>query len=148
MYTTNRHELWHARKAWPGTLVGPCLLTCGPCGWYLRSTPIHNTTPQAWGDGRSKWPTDWFHSLNMELDLQSLFGLLCTAVLIGWHPATPPLSPPLGLFTRAQFVSQDRRRLFVTPLIGTNGCSLFLPNMATKFSFSRVFGSQNTTYWG
>ncbi len=25
----------------------------------------------------------------MELDLQSLFGLLCTAVLIGWDPATP-----------------------------------------------------------
>ena len=24
--------------------------------------------------------------LNMELDLQSLFGLLCTAVLIGWDP--------------------------------------------------------------
>jgi hypothetical protein len=26
--------------------------------------------------------------LNMELDLQSLFGLLCTAVLIGRYPAT------------------------------------------------------------
>jgi hypothetical protein len=26
----------------------------------------------------------------MELDLQSLFGLLCTAVLIGGDPATPP----------------------------------------------------------
>ncbi len=47
MYTTVRHELRHARKAWPGTLVDPGLLSCGPCGWYLRSTPIHNTTPQA-----------------------------------------------------------------------------------------------------
>ncbi len=28
----------------------------------------------------------------MELDLQSLFGLMCTAVLIGWDPATSP--PP------------------------------------------------------
>jgi hypothetical protein len=27
----------------------------------------------------------------MELDLQSLFGLLCTAVLIGCDPATSPL---------------------------------------------------------
>ncbi len=27
---------------------------------------------------------------NMELDLQSLFGLLGTAVLIGWDPAPPP----------------------------------------------------------
>jgi hypothetical protein len=25
--------------------------------------------------------------IRMELDLQSLFGLLCTAVLIGWDPA-------------------------------------------------------------
>jgi hypothetical protein len=29
--------------------------------------------------------------LKIELDLQSLFGLLCTAVLIGRDPATPPL---------------------------------------------------------
>ncbi len=53
------------------------------------------------------------HKLNMELDLQSLFGLLCTAVLIGRDPATPPL-PPLGSYTRALLVSQDRRHLFVT----------------------------------
>jgi hypothetical protein len=26
----------------------------------------------------------------MELDFQSLFGLLCTAVFIGFDPATPP----------------------------------------------------------
>ncbi len=30
----------------------------------------------------------------MELDLQSLFGLLCTAALIGWDPARPQLPPP------------------------------------------------------
>ncbi len=40
--------------------------------------------------------------LNMELDLQSLFGLLCTAVLlIGWDPATTPLPPHLGSYSRA-----------------------------------------------
>jgi hypothetical protein len=33
----------------------------------------------------------------MELDLQSLFGLLCTAVLIGRDPATPPPLPAFGL---------------------------------------------------
>jgi hypothetical protein len=27
MYTTIRHELRHARKAWPGILVDPCLLS-------------------------------------------------------------------------------------------------------------------------
>ena len=48
----------------------------------------------------------------MELDLQSLFGLLCTAVLIGWDPATPPLHP------WALLVRQDRQHLFVTPWFG------------------------------
>ncbi len=50
----------------------------------------------------------------MELDLPSLFGLLCTAVLIGWDPATPP-PPHLGSYTRALLVSQDRRHLLVIP---------------------------------
>jgi hypothetical protein len=49
----------------------------------------------------------------MELDLQSLFGLLCTAVLIGLDPATAPSPPPS--FGRYLLVSQDRRHLFVTP---------------------------------
>ncbi len=31
------------------------------------------------------------------LDLQSLFGLLCTAALIGLDPATSPLPPAFGL---------------------------------------------------
>ncbi len=57
--------------------------------------------------------------LNMELDLQSLFRLLCT-VLIGWDPTTPPPPPPhLGSYTRALLVSIDRGHLFVTP------CSIF-----------------------
>jgi hypothetical protein len=54
----------------------------------------------------------------VELDFQSLIGLLCTAALIGWDPATPPpssLPPHMGSYTRALLVSQDRRHLFVTP---------------------------------
>ncbi len=51
------------------------------------------------------------HWLNMEVDLQSLFGLLCTAVLIGWDPAIPPFPPHLGSHTRALLVSQARRYL-------------------------------------
>ncbi len=54
----------------------------------------------------------------MELDLQSLFGLLCIAVLIFWRTRnSPPPPPPFGLtYEGALLVSQDRRHLFVTPL--------------------------------
>ncbi len=56
------------------------------------------------------------HGLNIELDIQSLFGILCTAVRIGWDPAIPPPPPRhLGSYTRAPLVSQDRRHLFVNP---------------------------------
>ncbi len=56
------------------------------------------------------------YRLNIEIDLQSLHGLLCTALLIGWDPATPPFPPPqLGSYTRALLVSQDRRHLFFNP---------------------------------
>ncbi len=27
VYTKHSHELRHARKAWPATLIGPCILT-------------------------------------------------------------------------------------------------------------------------
>jgi hypothetical protein len=48
-------------------------------------------------------------------DLQNLFGLLCTAVLIGWDPQLPPSRPHLGSYTSALLVGQDRRHLFVSP---------------------------------
>jgi hypothetical protein len=51
----------------------------------------------------------------MELDLQSLFGLLCTAVLIGLEPATSHFIQHLGSCTRALLVSLERRHVFVTP---------------------------------
>ncbi len=46
------------------------------------------------------------HRLNMELDFQSLLGLLWTAALVGWDPATPPFPPHLGSYTRALLVSK------------------------------------------
>ncbi len=56
--------------------------------------------------------------LNMELDLQSLFGLHAHSwILIGWDPATPPPPAFLGSYTRALLVSQDRRYVFVTPCL-------------------------------
>ncbi len=55
----------------------------------------------------------------MELDLQSLFGLLCPAVFIGWGPATLPLPPHLGSYTRALLVTGGQPRSLCKPLIHT-----------------------------
>jgi hypothetical protein len=59
------------------------------------------------------------HSLNMELDLQSLFGLLCTAVTHWVRPcnSTPPPSPHIwahiyGAICQPRYC---RLHLFVTP---------------------------------
>ena len=41
---------------------------------------------------------------SLELDLQSLFGLLCTAVFIGRDPATPP-APRLWAHIRGRYWS-------------------------------------------
>ncbi len=76
------------------------------------------------------------HMLNMELNLQSLFGLpvhSCTHWLYWKSPKKsplyssaetpqPPPPPHLGSYTRALSVSQDRRHLFVTPLCATLYC--------------------------
>jgi hypothetical protein len=55
------------------------------------------------------------HRLNMELDLQSLFGAPCVQL---YFLAETPRSPHLGSYTMALLVmvSLDRRHLFVTPL--------------------------------
>ncbi len=51
-----------------------------------------------YGNNQTDWQGGFEHRLNMELDLQSLFGLHVhsTAALIGWDPAIP-LPPALGL---------------------------------------------------
>jgi hypothetical protein len=66
------------------------------------------------------------YGLNMELDLQSLFGLLCTVVYsLAETPQLFPSPPPhLGSYTRALVVSQDRRHIFVTPWAArTDACA-------------------------
>jgi hypothetical protein len=60
------------------------------------------------------------HRLNMELHLQSLFGLHVQCAQLYSLAETPQLPPPLsdylGSFMRTLLVSQDRRHLFVTLL--------------------------------
>jgi hypothetical protein len=70
------------------------------------------------------------------MDLQSSFGLLCTAVLIGWDPEPPPIPPHLGSYTRALLVSQDRRHLFVTPWRRAMDCLLCC--VCTRYVLSLV----------
>ncbi len=64
----------------------------------------------------------------MELDLQYLFRLLCTAVLIGWGPATPPPPthpPPVGVtYLRGRYWSAQIDDSFCNPLLGIIGMRL------------------------
>jgi hypothetical protein len=67
--------------------------------------------------GNNNEPIRALNRLNIELDLQSLFGLLriqLNSLAETPQPSPPPLPPYLGSYTRALLVSQDRRHLFVT----------------------------------
>ncbi len=59
------------------------------------------------------------HRLNMELDLQILFGLHVHSCTHWPRPRNPPLPPHLGSNTWALWVRQDRRHLFVIPCFQT-----------------------------
>jgi hypothetical protein len=60
-------------------------------------------------------PSCQSHRLNMELYLQSLYGLHVHSCTYWLRPRnTPPHHPHLGSFTRASLVSEDRRHLFET----------------------------------
>ncbi len=73
--------------------------------------------------------------LNMELDLQSLFGFPCTAVLIGWDPqgADPP---PLPLHVAT--ASKNHLNEGITPLLPTvlgERCSQTISNFGHVQSY-------------
>jgi hypothetical protein len=84
----------------------------------------------------------------MEFDLQSLLGLLCTAVLSGWDPATLPLAPHLGSYTRALFVSQDRRHLFVTPWLVSNESDYCAKSEAVAFCHTSLRKNSDKVSFG
>jgi hypothetical protein len=57
----------------------------------------------------------------MELDNQSLFGFLCTAVLIGGDPRNSPLPPAFGLiYEGAIYIGQPRETSLCNPLFHTH----------------------------
>jgi hypothetical protein len=59
---------------------------------------------------------DLHHRLNMELDLQSLFELLFTAVLIGWDPTTPT-SSRIWAHIQGLYLSAKKTTSLCNPLI-------------------------------
>ena len=64
-------------------------------------------------------PLPYTHKLNMESDLQSLFGLHAHSCTHWLKPrnSSPPRAFALGSYTRVLLVSQNRRHLFVTPCV-------------------------------
>ncbi len=69
--------------------------------------------------GLGKKLEERFYRLNMEVDLQSLFGLhvswCAQLLLICWDPATPSIPQHWDSFARALLASKFGRHLFVTP---------------------------------
>ncbi len=61
---------------------------------------------------------------------------MCTAVLIGWAPATPPVLPQ---HTRPLLVSQDRRHHFVTPWLRRTLSYIHAPVSIEWFLEDRAF---------
>ncbi len=64
---------------------------------------------------------------------------MCTAVLIGWDPATPPLPPHLDSYYEALLVNKDRRHLFVTPCLYLFVNEQPVPHFS---GYSRLLGHQ------
>ncbi len=100
-------------------------------GWSI-DFPLYILPPWRRVEGewvRVKWQDkereNQNHRLNMEVDFQSLFGLHvtwcahCTAVLIGWDPATPPPPPALDSYYEGAIGQQRQTTPLCNPLIKT-----------------------------
>jgi hypothetical protein len=77
------------------------------------------------------------HRLNVELDLRSLFGLVCTYSVTHWlrpRNSHHPLAFKL-IYARALLASQDRRHLFVNPCFHR---SFYLMKRQSEWKRSRV----------
>ncbi len=83
------------------------VLLCWPAGVWRGGATIVEPA-QAGGDIPDN------HRLNVELNLQSLFGPLCTAALIGWDPATHP-SPRIWAHIRGRSWSAKIDDIFLWP---------------------------------
>ncbi len=74
--------------------------------------------------------------------------VMCTAVLIGWDPATPSLPPHLDSWThttRALLVSKDRRHVFVAPWYYGSKRQLYRSGVSDSDSFLAF--TKTTVLW-
>ncbi len=84
----------------------------------------------------------FYHRLNMELDLQSLFGLLCTAELIGWDPETPSPPPSFGLICESAIGQPRKTTSLCDPLVFTYSskyCRLLYCKLKLKILYTRAY---------
>ncbi len=117
------------RGAWPRTRRRACWTASSPC-WTRRcwrrssampgpstiTTSQRSSGKQTIRDKQEKYSLYCivlilgvlvtgiyqYHRLKMELDLHSLFGLLCTNVLICWDPQPPPPTPRIWAHIRGR----------------------------------------------
>jgi hypothetical protein len=84
------------------------------------------------------------HGLNMQLDLRSLFGLLCTTVLIGWDTATPP-SPRIWAHIRGCYwpAKIDDTTALCNPRTWTHTETKLLLLLISVGKFSPAMGARN-----
>ncbi len=92
------------------------------------------------------WSMSCPHRLNMELDIQSLFGLHVHSSTNWLRPRKPP-PPHLGSYTMALLVNQERRHLFVSP-----GCPITVSQSLCCLITCKIAASLNclllgASYW-
>jgi hypothetical protein len=92
-----------------------CYVIIRICTSHLKGRQIYADTLLDCSVQSPVHPLSHTHRLNMEFDLQSLFGLLEYSCSHWLRPRNPVPIPPQGSYTRALLVSQDRRHLFVKP---------------------------------
>ncbi len=121
--------------------------------WSRRSVALNRWSQKpGWAStrGSRNWVNQPHHRLNMEVDLQSLFGFhvtLCAQLYsLAETPQLPPLTPHLHLhlsmdsYTRALLDSKVRQHLFVTPWTTLSKLRKFRDSYV-NFTYDRREGS-------
>ncbi len=114
----------------------------GECAHFsLNKCPIYTNDGARAKFSTNSQETDNSEGLNMELDIQNLFGLHALVHSCTYWLWPPPLSPHLGWFAWALLVSQDRRHLYVTP------CEQYLISLTKRRDWTGCVNSLAGDFW-